>query len=135
MVGWLVLGEIAVAGETRTMRAELDVYSGRPNPAWDLTDAQSQEFLQRLLGLPRAEVCTIPDGLGYRGIILTGAGRPIAGFDRLVISHGVVLGHGPGGDQCFRDQDRALERWLFHTAKGNVDKYLYDHIDKGLGVP
>ena len=30
------------------MRVELDVYSGRPNPRWELTDQQAAELLTRL---------------------------------------------------------------------------------------
>jgi hypothetical protein len=47
---------------------ELDLFSGRPNPAWELDDATTKQ-LRRLLG-SLAAVPTRPQeppGLGYRG--------------------------------------------------------------------
>lgn len=50
------------------MVVELDVFSGRPNPRWELDDRASQE-LRLLQGrLTRArETPPEPPGLGYRG--------------------------------------------------------------------
>ncbi len=54
-------------------KIELDIYSGRPNPSWVLTDAESNELIQRLLATP-ALISPVDDlslGLGYRGYVVT----------------------------------------------------------------
>lgn len=54
------------------MTVELDVFSGRPNPQWVLTDDERQRVEELLRGLPEG---TDPGpgattGLGYRGFVL-----------------------------------------------------------------
>jgi len=119
------------APEGVTMRVELDVFSGRPNPVWDLTAAQAEELLTRLQSLPTGDG-TVRDGLGYRGIIVTANGGQILGFDRIVISGGVVLGERAGGERRFRDANRELERWLFRTAEGRLETAVDDMVAQDL---
>jgi hypothetical protein len=49
---------------------ELDVFSGVPNPAWALTDAESVEFGRRLSTLPRGSPAALTGKLGYRGLVV-----------------------------------------------------------------
>jgi hypothetical protein len=136
---FLALGAVACvpttvpASREVTMRVELDAFSGRPNPVWDLTAAQAQELFTRLESLPKGGGGTVRDGLGYRGIIVTANAGQIAGFDRIVVSYGVVLGERAGGDQSFRDANRDLERWLFHTGRGRLEAAVYSMIAQELG--
>jgi len=113
------------------MRVELDAFSGRPNPVWDLTEAQAQELLTRLQNLPK-DGGTGRQGLGYRGLIVTADGGNIGGFDRVVISDGAVLGERGTQDQRFRDANRDLERWLFHTGRGHLEPDVYSMIAQEL---
>ena len=48
------------------LQVELDAYSGRPNPVWTLTEAETDDVLRRLRGIPRVTGILPPDGLGYR---------------------------------------------------------------------
>ena len=48
---------------------ELDMYSGRPNPVWQLTAAEVSELEARFADL-RASSASTPEHLGYRGFIL-----------------------------------------------------------------
>ncbi len=115
----------------KIMQVELNVFSGRPNPHWDLTPQEGQEFLKRFRSLPKGKGSgSVRDGLGYRGLIVTAGSQAIDGFDEVVISEGVVLGRQAGGVQMFTDKDRALERWLFGTGKGHVAPDLYGEISK-----
>ena len=59
------------------MLVELDVFSGRPNPCWELDELGTQELrrLQSRLAATR-QASVEPPGLGYRGFLYSdGTGR------------------------------------------------------------
>jgi hypothetical protein len=124
--------QTAALGENKTMRAELDIFSGRPNPTWDLSVKEGEEFVKLLSKLPKADAGDIPEGLGYRGIVVSAGGKLILGFDSVAVCNGVVVGRRAGVDQKFTDKNCALERWLFRTGKGRLDKDLYDELNKAI---
>lgn len=113
------------------MRVEIDVFSGRVNPQWELTPREEGELLNRFLNLPpyaRAPP-QLPDLLGYRGIRLSGAGL-VEGCDQIMVSRGVILGQRGGADvQAFEDKDRLLERWLLYTGKSHIEPDLFREIE------
>ncbi|SOD90580.1 hypothetical protein SAMN06269250_3469 [Spirosoma fluviale] len=53
------------------MKVELDVFSGRPNPTWTLSEEESTELVALLKSLPIAEESSEEGGLGYRGFVLS----------------------------------------------------------------
>lgn len=116
------------------MHVELDLFSGRPNPSWELTPAESANFLQRLRALPRAAAGQPEEGLGYRGIIVTGtAGALIDSLTTVVVSAGLVVGQQPqGGIQAWLDTGRGLEQWLASTGKSHLDPDIYAQLTQLL---
>lgn len=114
------------------MRVELDVYSGRPNPAWNLTAEQGEEFLKLLRSLPKTSGGAVRQGLGYRGVIVTADGGKVTGYNSIIVSDGIVLGNTDTGEEIFLDANRALERWLFNTGKGFIEKDTYTMIENEL---
>lgn len=85
------------------MIVELDAFSGRPNPSWQLDEARAGELVE----LHRRLTATTerppePPGLGYRGFLYSLDGtawRAWAGFVT-------------AGDRALADPDRAIERLL-----------------------
>ena len=69
------------------MLVELDVFSGRPNPRWELDEAASREVRRRASTLVPATVpAPEPPGLGYRGFVYAdpeGPARIYRGYLRL----------------------------------------------------
>jgi len=54
----------------------VDLYSGRPNPRWTLTDREAAEIEAELSGLPERETAET-SWLGFRGLLLeTGEDPP-----------------------------------------------------------
>ena len=50
------------------MRVELDMFSGRPNPVWQLDAVAEQELLELERALqPAGRLANEPPALGYRG--------------------------------------------------------------------
>ena len=85
-----------------TLRLTFDVFSGRPNPAVTLTDAEAADFLKRLGPLPSPAKAASPDetaepsALGYRGLIVEQTDGPTRGVpQRFRVSSATV--DGPGG--------------------------------------
>jgi hypothetical protein len=100
------------------IEVEIDLYSGRPNPSFTLPDAA--EFRRRLAGLPPLPPAAgqVRDGLGYRGVRVTGAG---IGATEVVVSGGIVeIRDAAGGVTRCADPGRAFERWLVEAGSGQV---------------
>jgi|SRR5262245_5774353 len=93
------------------MIVELDVFSGRPNPRWEL-DGDSAESLRRLIGglPPTADAPPEPPGLGYRGFVFATERGPTRAYTGYVITPGAVL-----ADPSF-----------------SVEHFLLDHLPPAL---
>ena len=89
------------------MLVELDIFSGRPNPCWELDEIRSREVLQLQSRLQRSSrTHAEPPGLGYKGFCYSdGAGR-VRVYHGFVLTARAVL-----ADPCF-----------------TVERYLMDHI-------
>lgn len=113
-----------------TVHVEVDLYSGRENPSWDLRESEAEELRTRLATLspdtdgPRPA----PDGLGYRGLHVTvdsGDAR-----QRIALAAGVVTieTDPPSERRVLRDPDRALEKWLLRTGKEHLGADLLQYL-------
>lgn len=113
-------------GEGRSMRVELDVFSGRPNPVWSLTATEAAELLAMTLSLQVVAAPPPPfDGLGYRGIVVRNSVDPewslVAFRDTVRI---ITL----EGSEVRSDPDAKIERWLLGTAGDAVDPALFGRL-------
>ena len=113
------------------MQVEVDMFSGRPNPHWELTVTESQEFARRFQSLwAQKGEGFVNAALGYRGLILRESGEEVGGERDIVICYGFVVAKRQGKSQQFTDQNRALEKWLIQTGEGRLDDVLYAQISK-----
>jgi hypothetical protein len=101
------------------VRVELDIYSGRPNPAWDTSPAQTAAIKAAVMRLPAkagAEQEPVV-GLGYRGFRLTEPDRDW----QLRVYHSTVV-EDDGVHTIIRcDPDATLERALAALASSHLD--------------
>lgn len=115
-----------------SLTVELDVFSGRPNPTWQLSGAEAAGLRRQLTALtphPMApDRVPSPSGrLGYRGFVVFDPSRTLAGADRLEVGEGFVRAvDGATGRTLavFADADHSAERWLTAAAHGRVDPGL-----------
>ena len=85
------------------MRVELDVFSGRPNPCWELAESQGDELLQLQgqLELSRSGGAE-PPALGYRGFVYSDASGPVRAYRGCVKTLHAL----------YADPSRRVERYL-----------------------
>lgn len=110
---------------------ELDVFSGRPNPAWALTSAEAEEFERRLAALPRSPARELSTGLGYRGLVVRV--EDDAGTRLIRVQSGCVEIAAAGSTVYAIDEGRALERWLIGTGRTRLPDDVAEVVERELG--
>ena len=108
-----------------TADVELDIFSGRPNPTWTLSDTQTASLLELVAGLPQSEAGAAPDHLGYRGIIVR---LHDAAAARLLCTTASSWSTG----LPTRIPNAGSKRWLLETGRGLVDQGTYDFVEGEL---
>jgi hypothetical protein len=111
----------ATPARNLTLRVDLDVYSGRPNPTWEVTPEEADRLLTALAQLPPRDSVTLPGSLGYRGLVLQGDAVRAAGYERITVRRNLVQTEGPRGTRTFSDWEREFEGKVAETAQGRVD--------------
>lgn len=91
---------------------EMDAFSGRANPHWEVQGAAADDLHHRLLGLKLAVkrgLADLPPGLGYRGLRVALIGEH--NIVRFEIGGGQVV----GPREVFEDREGALEQAVLAT--------------------
>lgn len=100
------------------MRVELDMFSGRPNPTWDLDDMAERELLALESNLqPSGRLRNEPPPLGYRGFAYGDASARRRVFDGIVSVAG----------RAYEDPKRNIERLLIASIP-NALQALREHL-------
>lgn len=97
------------------IEAMLDIFSGRPNPTWKLSENQVDELKTKLGTFPSAESKSTP-GLGYRGVRLVNIGKITNIPDRIIAYNGVLAITEKGITNYYEDSNK-IEEWLLDQAR------------------
>jgi hypothetical protein len=106
----------------------LDLFSGRPNPTWNLEGKLAQELVTRLRSLHpagRQKPLAAPD-LGYRGLRLTQ--RAAGQNEPWQAPYEIYGGFVKHGDSICLDESRSLERWVLAAGGPRVEPGLRKQI-------
>ena len=108
--------------ETPRARVEIDVYSGMPNPAWELTSDETASLVKQLAELPTTSRVAMSGRLGYRGFIVS---LQQGTQQRWIRVHGgiVQINKEPASSYA-QDAQRRLERWLLGTGMTHLNEDL-----------
>jgi hypothetical protein len=114
----------------------LDVFTGRPNPEWTLSESQEEELEKRIDAIQTPSL-TKPSGvlglLGYRGFTAYRSRISPRGPLGLHIHEGIV---DPGLHEESRVADnRDLEEWLLTTAPPDLDAEVKTLVTTELTKP
>ena len=109
----------------------LHVFSGRQDPAWELTLEQIKELTNRLTAIEQNTLMKPPGvggGLGYRGFSIDAVREK--DLEPEIYVHGGIV------DQARFDLNlfvgRSLEPWLLSTAGGVIDDGVRSHVNQKL---
>ena len=111
----------------RCVNVELDIFSGMPNPTWQLCGAAAADVLTMLAALPPTSQKSLATPLGYRGLALEILGDPTP--VRVRVYRGVAEVAGQRSRHWLVDPDRKLERLLLKSAVPAVSQEILDHVD------
>ncbi len=121
------------------VRVTLNVFSGRPDPEWDLTEEEEKELralLGRLVPVERPGMeQTLRSTLGYRGFELRGPSEDdatnLSAFRDHVVLKRMRRDPQSGRMRPFRQicQDTPqVERWLLKSARAHGYGEILDHF-------
>ncbi|HLF26437.1 MAG TPA: hypothetical protein VJG32_08875 [Anaerolineae bacterium] len=112
-------------------QASLDIFSGSPNPFWDLSDAAAVRLVDELAQLKTTPSREGPDpdsGLGYRGFIVEITEKASGSVRRLAIYRGGIQETG-WQTTFYQDPDRKIEKLLLDSARPHIDAELYTYVE------
>jgi hypothetical protein len=99
------------------LHVEIDVYSGRPNPSFDLTTREVAELAKLLQNLPATGAGAPELHLGYRGFVITSEASIAPGLPSQVrIYAGRVIPE-EGPKPRVYDDINSVEEWLKERAR------------------
>lgn len=102
--------------QIQKINVELDIFSGRPNPSWELTSAEISELKEYMAGLTPASKPAIASDLGYRGFIISNPGK-LGGLPvKTHVLNGVLAVNEKGSTNYYNDVND-IESWLMERAR------------------
>ena len=110
----------------------MHVYSGRPDPSWELTKAQADELADKIARIDKTTLMKPPGmvgGLGYRGFSINSVREP--DFDPEIYLHSGIVDLDRFAENRIMD-DSGLEKWLMETGGRNVEDDLKTYVNGEL---
>jgi hypothetical protein len=111
------------------IKVSLNIFSGMPNPSWELSDGQADALLERVEGLTQsttAKPSGVLGGLGYRGFLVERSATAPEGPLSLYIHEGIV---DRGQSQVNAvDGDQTVERTLLESGRRMIDDEVYRYV-------
>jgi len=108
----------------------LMVFSGRPNPQWQLSTDQIDALKQKLAGL-RGTTMERPDGmlggLGYQGFAVCATQE--MDIEPNIFVHANIVDLGPNS-VALRDSGNSLESWLLDSGAGAIDAKVRSYVQQ-----
>ena len=97
----------------------LGIYSGRPDPSWELSERQVVEVVDAIAALSPTTGTPPEGGLGYHGftLVLHRAGQA----DEILVAYRATVAPQGTGPRPYRiDPDRTVERLLLDTGRSRL---------------
>jgi hypothetical protein len=111
------------------MIVEFDVFSGRLNPTWSLSEEQVMELLDAFQDLPPADRLPWENELGYRGFLLSNPDR-IGGLAPHIRVYAGTVTMADDHVESYRDV-HDIEHRLFLQASQHGYKAIVDSVLAG----
>ena len=105
--------------ESPITTVSLGLYSGLPDPAWELSDEQASALTALLEALPRVDGSPPAGGLGYHGFWVERL-TPEGTARLLVAFEGTVFDPLASRLSYLADPDRSVERFLLDSGRDRL---------------
>lgn len=114
-------GPLATIADTPlpSVNVTLGIYSGRPDPSWELSDVQVAALVGQLASLPVENGTPPQGGLGYHGFSILVEQAGVTG-EVLVAYRGAVTGPGDAPGSYRADPQRTVETALLGTGRSHL---------------
>jgi hypothetical protein len=115
-----------------TSRVTLNVFSGRPNPTWLLSEQDDQKLMERLAAQDEPtdkRPSGVYGGLGYRGFSITRDTTHPHGPLALSVHEGIV-DQQLGGPNVV--DHTGLESWLAETGRAHTPDVIQEHLKESI---
>jgi len=125
------------------MIVTLDVFSGRPNPSWTLSEKEARTLTERFAGRALQAATAVEGVLGYRGFIVQVPGDDVAKKAALPDTFrfgGLVAGEftapeGLAASALHAEEAHDAASWLLSTARGDVEDPVLSYVTSVLKEP
>ena len=115
-----------------TSHVELDIFSGLPNPTWELSAIDTATLTGMIDSLQPSPPVDLPTPLGYRGFLVT-LDEPESGSIATIRAFQGIVEYRGGETKYYADPDKQLECWLLVTARPYIDGQLYESVLRETG--
>ncbi len=111
------------------MIVELQIFSGRRNPSWQLDAEERDGFLALLDSIKDTSTPRImPEHLGYRGFLVTREANELGRFVTIYIFQNIALVEGESTTKYYQDPAKKLEKYLLESAGKHLDNDLWSKL-------
>ncbi|NOK61954.1 MAG: hypothetical protein GFH27_549289n351 [Chloroflexi bacterium AL-W] len=104
---------------------QLNIFSGREQPDWNLTRDQTKQLAALVEELPRTDQTLPETGLGYSGFEVYLPNPDETFFDAMIVYNGIIEYRVNEIIHYLTDNDREVERFLLASAESHVDDAVY----------
>lgn len=122
------------------MLITLDIFSGRPNPTFDLDEKNAKKFVERFAGKSVLSADNVESPLGFRGFIVEAA-------TDVILPDNIPTRFHVGGVATSKFSAKTLKsplltadenddavKWLLSKAKDSVNAEIFSHIKNTLSL-
>jgi hypothetical protein len=109
-------------------KVELDIYSGRVNPSWLLTELETNELQTLLSQLQKTRPIEFAGNLGYRGVFVDLLDLKSGKILQLKVFKSVIEIQTDGSSQFFTDTNREIEHWLLKSGDYHLPNSEYQSL-------
>jgi hypothetical protein len=110
----------------------MDIFSGRSNPTWQLTDEEEKKLNDRVLSLTtmtHQRPSGVVGGLGYRGFAITRHDPAFAATGQVRVHESIV---DRGADLPNLVDNTELEGFLLDTFRGHLEPDVLNHVRSSI---
>jgi hypothetical protein len=125
----------ATPANVKKAKVTLQIFSGRENPSWSLSEKQIDELLVLLNDLPKAEPGDFQDGLGYRGFQVVLTENTTEKTHEILACKGQIFYKTAEAEKYFTDRDKRVEIFLLKSGDDYLDDKLSESIKDEIESP